>query len=224
MCIRDRAWDKPFNSFVGWLVLAGSIVALPDHSALAMFPLLMLLVLVLGLPKALRGGRVRELVSHSAEDDAPGASHDREVVKRAIAEINVSVLKGRHLVAADQHLTTKHSSDPYCVVISLPPPPMRFADHKLSEMLIGVSSVKSKTLDPEWLNPGAAADAYDFGADDRASSSASSDSHLDSLLALLAPSLHNEGGAADVLGDVYDASASRNAARVNPWLSRARSP
>ena len=209
------AWDKPFNSFVGWLVLAGSLVALPDHSALAMFPLLMLLVLVLGLPKALRGGRVRELVSHSAEDDAPGASHDREVVKRAIAEINVSVLKGRHLVAADQHLTTKHSSDPYCVVISLPPPPMRFADHKLSEMLIGVSSVKSKTLDPEWLNPGAAADAYDFGADDRASSSASSDSHLDSLLALLAPSLHNEGGAADVLGDVYDASASRNAAQLS---------
>ncbi|KAH8088627.1 hypothetical protein JL720_6573 [Aureococcus anophagefferens] len=118
------------------------------------------------------GGSARELVSHSAEDDAPGASHDREVVKRAIAEIN------------------------------------------LSEMLIGVSSVKSKTLDPEWLNPGAAP-TRDFGADDRASSSASSDSHLDSLLALLAPSLHNEGGAADVLGDVYDASASRNAAQLS---------
>ena len=147
------AWDKPVQSLVGWFVLAGSIVALPDHSALAIFPLLMVITLLLGLPKALRGDRVRESI---AVDDGDGALNPaEEQVQRAIAEVNVSVLKGRNLVAADAHLTAQHSSDPYVVVIALPPPPLRFANHKLSEMLVGMSSVKSQTLNPEWLNPGA---------------------------------------------------------------------
>ena len=85
-------------------------------------------------------------------------------------------------------------------------------------MLIGISSSRTKTLDPEWLArkdiaPAALPSSNDL-TQPEAVRLASQTSHLDEIFSLIAPGLRADGATAqtlDVMNDVYDASSSRNA-------------
>lgn len=143
------AWKNPRSSFIAWLFIVGSLLYMPDHAALACFPVLLLFGIVSTLPAALAGTARYRLPKSLALD--------KESLRRGFAEVSVDVIRARNLIAGDVHLTREAASDPYVACISVPPPPSKYANHRVSQMLIGLSSVKPTTLNPDWQSPEASA-------------------------------------------------------------------
>lgn len=141
-------WDRPLVSFCTWFFLVSFVLASPDSATLAIFPLFALVGVVATLPFAHSKGRWQiegETIYNRAKE---------ETVRREVAEISLSVLAAKDLVAAKDKKSSKknfysRTLDPYAVVIN-DPPNDAFCP---SQMLVGITSVKFNTLNPQWALP-----------------------------------------------------------------------
>lgn len=107
------------------------------HCGLAIFPILMILPCCFVF-----SARLRDALGH---DDVTKICDDR-----GCATMRVAVLEARGLAAADDNLTTEASSDPYVAVVTAPAEPPPEVEEARVPMVLGLTEVKSATLEPIW--------------------------------------------------------------------------
>lgn len=136
-------WDEPMLSLLVWLLVVSAVLFLPDSGAgLAVFPMFAIIGIMGTLPRALFRAR-----RFQVEGEATYALAQDEKVPRQIAQVSLAIVSARNLLAADKN-SFYVKSDPYAAIIL--EPPAASSAKRISQMLIGVTSVKSSTLNPDW--------------------------------------------------------------------------